>query len=45
LILAKMYLRTKPDKVADQLELYLKEAPNSAESDRVRKALEAAKRK
>ena len=45
LILAKMYLRTKPDKVADQLELYLKEAPNSAESDRVRKALGAAKRK
>lgn len=45
LVLAKMYFRTRPEKVAHQLELYLKEAPNGPESDRVRKALEAAKRK
>src|SRR2546430_11195903 len=35
LVLAKMYLHKNVDKLVDQLELYLKEAPNGSESDRV----------
>ena len=36
LLLAKIYARRNPDKVVEQLELYLKEDPNGPESDRVR---------
>jgi tetratricopeptide (TPR) repeat protein len=40
LLLAKVYARSAPEKVRTQLELYLHEAPNGAESERVRKMLE-----
>src|SRR5437867_12105520 len=36
LVLAKMYLHKNYDKLVEHLELYLKEAPNGAESERVR---------
>ncbi len=39
LLLAKIYARTNPRNVAEQLELYLKEAPDAPQSDRVREAL------
>ena len=39
LILAKIYARKNPGRVAGQLELYLAEAPNGHESKRVRKLL------
>src|SRR5262249_22165850 len=45
LVLAKMYVHKNVEKLLEQLELYLKEAPDGAESDRVRQALKAAKRK
>jgi len=45
LVLAKMYLHKNYDKLVEHLELYLKEAPNGAESERVRQALKTAKRK
>jgi len=40
-----MYLHKNYDKLVEHLELYLKEAPNGAESERVRQALKTAKRK
>jgi len=43
LLLAKIYSQTSPEKVAPQLELYLKEAPNSPQSKRVREALKEAR--
>ena len=41
LLLAKLYVRRNADKakVVEQLELYVKEAPNSPEAERVRQAL------
>jgi tetratricopeptide (TPR) repeat protein len=39
LILAKIYARKHPERVAGQLELYLDEAPNAHQSKRVRKML------
>jgi tetratricopeptide (TPR) repeat protein len=36
LLLAKIYARKAPESVRTQLELYLEEAPNGVESDRVR---------
>jgi tetratricopeptide (TPR) repeat protein len=39
LLLAKVYARKNPERVAGQLELYLDEAPNGGESERVRKVL------
>jgi tetratricopeptide (TPR) repeat protein len=45
LLLAKIYFKTDPEKVAPQLELYVKEAPNSPESKRVREALKEARKK
>ena len=41
LLLAKVYLHKNGGSAVEQLKLYLKEAPNGAESERVRKALEA----
>lgn len=43
LLLAKIYAHSSPEKVAGQLEIYLKEAPNGAESKRIRQLLRAAK--
>jgi tetratricopeptide (TPR) repeat protein len=43
LLLAKIYVLIDPDKVVPQLQLYLKEAPNGAQSKQVREALKSAK--
>jgi tetratricopeptide (TPR) repeat protein len=45
LLLAKIYARKNRDKALEQLEIYLKEAPNGPESDRVRQALKTGRRK
>jgi tetratricopeptide (TPR) repeat protein len=44
LLLAKIYARKNPARVAGQLELYLNEAPGGAQSDRVRQVLRVSKR-
>ena len=45
LLLAKIYSQTDPQNVLGQLQLYLKEAPDGAESERVRQAVKAGKSK
>ena len=44
LLLAMIYAKKNPARVAGQLELYLDEAPNGPQSEHVREVLKAAKR-
>jgi tetratricopeptide (TPR) repeat protein len=43
LLMAKINLRKSPEEVLNQLELYLKEAPNGPESKRIRQLLKSMK--